>query len=214
MTIGAWWDARTARERWICIVSSVVVLLGLLLGRAVPATAEWITEQREAAESSGQRLATMRASLENEQTLRATLVAARRWALTLDSSLAMRVPRATAEARLLADVSAIAAEANVSVSSAQVVATPIGDSRERRSGARNLERIVIRVTGHGDTESLIEFLAALDTTRQVLSVRSLAINAGALSGRPQMQSAPLQFDMQVASLARLDAVPTRSGRTQ
>lgn len=206
MTIAHSWAALSARERRVTTWAVGCVIVGVILGRGLPALNSWTSRERTRRVTLADSLASLREVLTWRQRSVTSRIAVSQHSSLQVLSLDSAPNRPAAEAKMMALVSAVGDDAGLDLTSLQIVAEPTSQRRTRIAPANALQRISVRTSGTGDIEALAAFLSFVDTSRVPVVVRSMTV-----SPRQQGPSNDgmnvLSIDFVVSALLRIPGYP-------
>jgi hypothetical protein len=182
------------RDRTTLVVGSAIVATLFVAARGVPALTRWQTMQRDEAVAMANELGDARLAQRLGPLMRDSLRAQRARLAQLDSSLLVAATPAAAASALAETLGELAKDAAVKVSAMQLSA----DSASTRS----IAHVSVRMMATADIYGLAEFLRGVETGRELLAVRELAVSQPEPVAPPNKPEA-LRVDITVSGLARI-----------
>jgi hypothetical protein len=199
------WASLTDRERRVITLALSCVTVGLVLGRGFPALSGWTLRERARRDMLADSLAVIHGVAAWHARSGGRAGGADRPLVSPPHPRDSALSRATAEAMMMAQISAASEDAGIDLTSLQVVAEPTNSRRPRTARAGVLQRVSLRTSGSGDIDAA--FLSFVDTSRVPLVVRSLTV-----SPRQQQTSPdgviPLSIDLVISALVQVSEAPS------
>ena len=185
-----------AKDRLAVGVGGALISTLLMLGRGVPAWTAWDASARLSAAGSRRELTITQAAIHAHHSglsMRATLA---RQLDSLSGAYLSAPSAAIAGAALATLISDLAAENGIRVTSVSV--------RPDSAARTAFTRIAARMSATGDTEGLSNYLAAIESSEQLLAVRELSISQTDPAA-PDSRAEVLRFEVLVEGLVRIDS---------
>jgi hypothetical protein len=166
------WPIVSQRDRHTLAAGAVVIAFLVVMSRGVPALRRWQADARTSATQLAAEAARAEASVSAHAATQESLLVRRARLAELDTAWLEGDSPATAAASL-ADLLAEAA----TVAEAQLTAVQVqpGVAASRGSAAGAVSRVAARASLTGDLETLVLFLATLESGPTLVSVRELSV---------------------------------------
>ena len=173
------------------VVAAIVVLPGILVGRAFPAWREWTTAGAERRERASHELARIEEAIDGAAALRDSLIARNARYLALAPGLLPGGTPGGAGASLAALVSGAAVGSGLRIGAVHV--------RSDTVPASVFSRVTARGDAHGDITGLTRFLAAIERGPALLVVRQASITQRDPSA-PQERAEELRLEFVIEGI--------------
>jgi hypothetical protein len=200
----------TQRERRVISLSTLIVVLGLILGRALPAWRQVSTAEHRRATVLADSVTKMRFAIKSGAKNRDSVAAARRRLDRAASAVLVSTSREAAEAKLIGILSNAADDIGLDVTSLQAIGDALIEPKSRRLRPSLFRTVGVRGSARGDIQTLVDLVSFVDTSSHTLALQSFSVTQ-ARNGRMDSSPEELQMEFVVRALTSASSSQKAAG---